>query len=135
MKPSHVALLIVVIIVVFIGIFAWDNADLLSAFMSRDAGSAFSACAISGGKMTWVEEGVFVPNPTRRLECVIPYEDGGKACTDGSQCVSRQCVAKDQSASKGAVVEGACAKDSKPLSCTTTVTSGKSNGEWDFCAF
>jgi hypothetical protein len=123
-----------VILLLIAGIFLWNNKELIPAFMSHSANSNFSACAGHSGKMSWITDDVFVAQPTYRLECIIPFLDGGKACTDGSGCQGGRCIAKDQAASKGAVAEGTCTKDSTPLSCTTTVTAGKSNGEHDVCA-
>lgn len=58
--------------------------------------------------------------------CVTPYEDGGKACTDSSECQG-QCILKSWGAEEpgeGPIV-GSCEPDDKTFGCFGIVTNGK----------
>ena len=59
--------------------------------------------------------------------CVRPTSDGGKSCTDNSQCEGA-CVAPAGTA-KDAIVTGACATEVGRMGCLNAVLNGKATGE------
>jgi hypothetical protein len=59
----------------------------------------------------------------QRLYCVLPTADGGKPCTDSSQCVNG-CVAGAGAPAGGAPVVGQCRRDNDPCNCWTDVRDG-----------
>jgi len=123
---------VVTLLVGVFGFVVWKNLVMLSILVSKDTPKAFSACAEVGGNMTWISEGILMPNPTRRLQCVEAYLDAGEECTDGTQCRG-ECIAIDQNTPRGGSVNGRCEQTNGDRACVTTVTNGKSNGEDESC--
>lgn len=73
-------------------------------------------CAIKGGTVK--------PVCRRQIpQCVIPYADAGKACTDGSQCAG-DCLYEGDAA-PGTAASGRCQADSDPCGCKTPIVDGK----------
>ena len=57
-------------------------------------------------------------------QCVTPYADAGKACTDGDQCEGR-CIAEGQVGSPpGEPVTGICQRDDRLFGCFGIVENG-----------
>ncbi|QZD89960.1 hypothetical protein K3148_00655 [Qipengyuania aurantiaca] len=57
-------------------------------------------------------------------QCVTPYADAGKACTDGDQCEGR-CIAEGQVGSPpGEPVTGICQRDDRLFGCFGIVEDG-----------
>ncbi len=56
--------------------------------------------------------------------CVITYKDGGKSCSDGSQCQG-DCVAEITIAAAVTPATGKCSTSSDPCGCKTLITDGK----------
>ena len=72
-----------------------------------------AACAALGGQ--WLE---------RVRLCVIAYADGGKACTDDTDCEGK-CLADTRVPPPASGPEtGACAKDSNLLGCKAEILNG-----------
>jgi len=59
--------------------------------------------------------------------CVRPTSDGGKPCTDNSQCEG-VCIAPS-GAKKDSIVTGTCATDIGRMGCLNVVLKGKASGE------
>ncbi len=55
-------------------------------------------------------------------QCVVEFSDGGKTCSDSSDCQGR-CVA-DSSAQMMQPAKGTCAKTSYPCGCFSLVVNG-----------
>ncbi len=62
----------------------------------------------------------------QRVQCVIPYADAGKSCTDGSQCAG-DCVT-ETAHQDGAQVAGQCQADDRPFGCFAKVEDGRATG-------
>lgn len=58
--------------------------------------------------------------------CVTPYADGGKQCTDSSQCEGR-CITSAGSMGSPSVA-GTCQKDDRLFGCFSEVLNGKAAG-------
>jgi hypothetical protein len=56
--------------------------------------------------------------------CVRPYRDGGKACTDGSQCEGN-CIQTEPWVPPGTEVTGVCEASDEPCGCTSLVVEGR----------
>lgn len=61
----------------------------------------------------------------RTMQCVVPYADAGKRCTDGDQCAGECRTADAARPTQGATVAGICQADSNPFGCFTRVEDGK----------
>ena len=61
--------------------------------------------------------------------CNLPTADGGKSCTDGSQCESRKCLANEStiSADTNAAVTGQCSAWQMMAGCLLFVEDGKAS--------
>jgi hypothetical protein len=76
-----------------------------------------ASCAAVGGE--W--------KPVCRMQqpaCVTTFDDGGKACTDGSQCKSTRCLAAEMGEA-GIEATGTCAPNDDPCGCFTLIEDGK----------
>jgi hypothetical protein len=78
-----------------------------------------AACAAQGGNWRPV---CLMGKPA----CVIAFEDGGKACSDGSECASGRCVT-EQHVQPEKPVKGVCARTSDPCGCMQFVRNGKAD--------
>lgn len=80
---------------------------------------ATADCAVRGGRMQPVGR-------MQTIQCVAPYADAGKRCTDSDQCAG-QCRVPDGAArpAQGAAVVGRCQADDNPFGCFTRVEDGK----------
>lgn len=56
--------------------------------------------------------------------CVVTFADAGRACTDGSQCASKQCIAQTKAA-PDAPAAGICTSTSDPCGCKQFIQNGK----------
>ena len=76
-------------------------------------------CAARGGSMKAVGR-------LQSMQCVVPYADAGKTCTDGDQCAG-ECRTADvtQRPMEGTSVSGQCQATSEPFGCFTRVEDGK----------
>ncbi len=78
--------------------------------------SEIRACLISGGR---IEKAGYMGAE----RCTRPYADGGKACTDSSQCQG-QCRTDTNSANSSSIV-GVCQMDDNPFGCFAEVKNGR----------
>lgn len=80
---------------------------------------AAAECMEKGGRMHQLGR-------MQSMQCVVPYADAGKRCTDSDQCVG-QCRIENAAASAaaGASAVGQCQADSNPFGCYTTVENGR----------
>lgn len=76
-----------------------------------------AACAAQGGHMERVGR-------AQTLQCVIPYADANRACTDGAQCSSGRCLGPVE-ASGQSNVSGQCQASNMQFGCYTTVRNGR----------
>ena len=77
------------------------------------------SCEKLGGK---IDRG----NPGHKPLCSFPTSDGGKECTDSSQCESRRCYApfpRDLNVSQN--ITGICGSWTLDFGCMDVVTNGK----------
>jgi len=75
-------------------------------------------CAGKGGKMQRVGR-------MQSLQCIVPYADAGKICTDTAQCQGECRVPGSVIVSDGRAVDGQCTADSSPFGCYTPVKNGR----------
>lgn len=103
----------------------------LFAFESAvESGSEQSTCEQKGGR--WGRIGNFSPNE----ECDLPAPDGGKICSDASQCESYNCIAKLTEEEKQTVISGTVIRTtgicttwaSETFGCKARVEKGKVSG-------
>lgn len=80
---------------------------------------AKDACLREGG--SWKPMGML-----GRSHCLRSSRDGGRSCTDQSQC-QFGCLAKKLPLSSTDSVVGACAADDNPFGCKTFVVNGKTD--------
>lgn len=59
------------------------------------------------------------------LQCVVPYADAGKVCTDGDQCAGDCRAAPDANFDAPGPISGFCQADSDRFGCVTTLEDGK----------
>jgi hypothetical protein len=82
-----------------------------------------AACRTAGG--TWGPDGML-----GRDQCVLPYADAGKRCTDGDQCLG-DCRLSEATTSSfprpGAAAVGQCQATTSPFGCFTRVENGKAD--------
>lgn len=50
------------------------------------------------------------------LSCVVSYEDGNKACTDGNQCMAKLCLYRGKNYDAEGSLVGSCKADDVPCS-------------------
>lgn len=75
------------------------------------------ACAKAGGAM----------QPVCRMQkpmCVVSFPDAGTSCTDGKQCASGRCMAKEMTTQSGQPATGVCKANTDPCGCFQTITNG-----------
>ena len=60
--------------------------------------------------------------------CVVPYSDGGKRCTDNSQCKGKCIADMDHAPAPDETVVGRCLRDDDPCGCRVEVVAGKVAG-------
>ncbi|MBB1486797.1 hypothetical protein H4O21_09265 [Oceanospirillum sp. D5] len=75
------------------------------------------SCEAEGG--TWQRVGL-----ARRLSCILPTTDAGKACTDGSQC-QVACMLKERNIAPGTPATGQCHDSTQRFGCRAYVSDGK----------
>ena len=80
------------------------------------ADNAQATCAAQGGRLERVGR-------AQTLQCVIPYADAGKSCTDGAQCESGRCLGPVDAAGQ-TNTSGQCQADNMRFGCTTTIVNG-----------
>jgi hypothetical protein len=83
----------------------------------QQADGAASACAAQGGSLERVGR-------AQTLQCVIAYADAGRACRDGSACLSGVCRGPVEVA-QGANVTGQCQASNMAFGCYTRLTNGR----------
>lgn len=83
-----------------------------------NANSAASACAAQGGRIERVGR-------AQTEQCVIPFADGGRACTDGSQCSSGNCIGSVEAAQSQANASGQCQATNMRFGCYSTIVNGR----------
>jgi putative hemolysin len=89
--------------------------DPAKPVQSAEAG----ACAARGGTLKAVGR-------LQSMQCIMPYADAGKRCTDGDQCQGDCRVEGNNGIAEGrAVSAGVCQVDSDRFGCFTTVEDGK----------
>ncbi len=54
--------------------------------------------------------------------CVRPYQDGGKRCTDGSECEG-DCIQEEPWVSAGTKTTGVCEVTDEPCGCRSLVVA------------
>jgi hypothetical protein len=117
-------------------------ASASEAIASADAPATRDECEVAAG--TWDRsparpDGYCVPDTrekcvarggawkrvclAQRLYCVLPTADGGKPCTDSSQCASG-CTVGGGSPAGNAPAGGQCRRDNDPCGCWTYVRDG-----------
>lgn len=84
-----------------------------------DAGSVSAAdCTARGGSMQRVGR-------MQGQQCVVPFADGGRSCTDGSQCASGRCIDESPQARSTGAVTGVCQRTNVQFGCFSRVTGGR----------
>ncbi|MDO9586720.1 MAG: hypothetical protein Q7J13_02190 [Brevundimonas sp.] len=80
---------------------------------------AAADCLARGGRMQPVGR-------LQTMQCVTPYADAGKRCTDSDQCAG-ECRTPDVTVrpAQGAAAVGQCQADSNRFGCFTRVEDGK----------
>lgn len=81
------------------------------------ADSAQSACASRGGGLERVGR-------AQTLQCVIPFADAGRACRDGSECVSGACHGAVDAAGQSNAA-GQCQASNMAFGCYTRIENGR----------
>ncbi|MGY2374467.1 hypothetical protein ACW9IB_08160 [Pseudomonas sp. SDO524_S393] len=76
-----------------------------------------SECLAGGGTMRQVGK-------LQSWQCITPYKDAGKACTDSSQCEGECQTSVTTQSGKGPVT-GACQADNGHFGCSATVEKGQ----------
>lgn len=61
---------------------------------------------------------------SQTLQCVIPYPDAGRPCTDRSQCKG-ECRAVSPRSGQGARAKGVCQANNDPCGCRTLIIKGR----------
>ncbi len=79
-----------------------------------------SACRTRGGTLRPVGR-------MQSMQCVIPYADASKACTDGDHCQGDCRVEAGQNLAPGARASGRCQATSDRFGCITTVEDGRAD--------
>jgi hypothetical protein len=57
--------------------------------------------------------------------CVVAYPDGGRSCTDGSQCAGACISEVDPLPQEGDAVQGACQRTSAQFGCFAAIETGR----------
>jgi len=105
--------------IVLLSCFGCAREPVLRDGVARLSAEARSECASHGGK---VERVLILAEG-----CIRPTTDGGKSCTDNSQCQGA-CIAPF-AAPSGATVTGTCAVEIGRMGCINVVAQGKASGE------
>lgn len=93
------------------------TADPAKTVQSAEAG----ACSARGGTLKAVGR-------LQSMQCIVPYADAGKRCTDGDQCQGDCRVEGSSGILEGRPVSnGVCQADSDRFGCFTTVEDGKAS--------
>jgi hypothetical protein len=79
--------------------------------------TAASACAAQGGRIERVGR-------AQTVQCVIPFADASRACTDGAQCSSGNCIGAVDAAGQSNV-SGQCQASNMRFGCYTRVVNGR----------
>jgi hypothetical protein len=82
--------------------------------------SPLAACEAQGGRLMRVGR-------LQSEQCVLPYGDAGKACTDGDQCEG-QCIGRETAMSPGQNAVGACQAEHPMFGCFATIEDGRVAG-------
>ncbi|MBL8549743.1 MAG: hypothetical protein JNJ73_07140 [Hyphomonadaceae bacterium] len=75
-------------------------------------------CASRGGSMQPVGR-------MQSLQCVVPFADAGRACTDGSQCASGRCIGEAPVARPTGAASGVCQRTNFQFGCFATIVGGR----------
>lgn len=59
------------------------------------------------------------------MTCIVPYQDAGQDCTDGSQCESRKCVDVGKKPSNDGTILGQCKNTDDPCGSFNLITNGE----------
>lgn len=94
-----------------------DTWDTVAAFGGYCARGSEQNCASAGG--LWTRGGM-----AHTLSCILPAKDGGKSCTDRSQC-QYGCNYWGQPVGPDVPVAGVCEFSNRPLGCYAPVVDGK----------
>lgn len=97
---------------------AWK---LIQDFSDKGWGDPTLSCEKRGGQWRLVGK-------AGNNICVLPYSDGGKECTDSSQCLAGCYYHPPEGQTfpqPKTVVKGTCRKDSNPFGCFVEVKDGK----------
>ena len=108
-----------VVFIVLLSCFGCTREPVLRDGVKRLSAEARLECAAQGGKVERILIGA--------EGCVRPTTDGGKSCTDNSQCQGA-CIAPF-AAQPGTAVAGTCATEIGRMGCLNVVTQGKASGE------
>lgn len=76
-----------------------------------------AVCAARGGNLERVGR-------AQTLQCVVPFADAGKSCTDGGECQSGRCLGSVD-ASGQSNVTGQCQASNMQFGCYTHVRNGR----------
>lgn len=90
------------------------------------AGQSFSRDMSAGDKASCTAGGGTVQRRGRAgvEQCVRPFADAGKQCTDSAQCQGK-CVGDAGAASTGGAVTGQCQTDNRLYGCYAEIKGGK----------
>ena len=125
MKPIYYVLIIVVLIAAALGAYKYFYAPgrpnispTPTNTASPLAGTASPSSTPTTKEACEAANGEWVP----LNRCILKTNDGGKACTDGSQCQGKVCVAEESSTSN----IGKCTNYmTTTLGCYTEIENGK----------
>ena len=105
-----------------------ESGELGAAVVERQAKCGASeettgkaACRAKGGTIRKVCR-------LQQPACVVPYSDGGKRCTDNSQCKGKCILDIDHAPAPDEIVVGRCLRDDDPCGCRVEVVAGKVAG-------
>lgn len=76
-----------------------------------------AACRARGGELRPMGR-------MQSLQCVIPFADAGRRCTDGDQCEG-ECLAEGGVSEKPDQASGVCQANNSRFGCTTTIEDGR----------
>jgi hypothetical protein len=117
---------VVLVVVLCAGCQSWRDSQMESR-LDRDRAAALAkidqpACQAKGGHIRSV--GMF-GTPV----CAIPFVDGGKSCSDKSDC-SGKCLIYNSDLPVGASSSGQCQRDDHIDGCWSEIVNGKIMGGW-----
>ena len=84
---------------------------------SQPADSAEGDCVARGGRLERVGR-------AQTLRCVIPYADGGEACSSGGECDSGNCLGPVDASGRSNVI-GQCQATNMAFGCYTRINNGR----------